>query len=91
MLGLLDGIVHPNPIRSLLSTMAVSATLTLAVWGATSVPWYWAAGGFFGGAVLAAPVVTRKNRARWQPVSLVLDAVTVAGAVYLWIWHWPFG
>ncbi|MDP2226129.1 MAG: hypothetical protein Q8J78_01455 [Moraxellaceae bacterium] len=40
VLGLLDGIVHPNPILSLLSTMALPATLTLAVWGATSVPWY---------------------------------------------------
>jgi len=70
--------------------MAMSVTLSLALWGAVSLDWYWAAGAFAGGAALAALLVTRTNLARWRSVSLIFDAASVAGA-YLWIWHWTFG
>lgn len=91
LLALIGGDTDRKSIPSYLSTMAMSVTLSLAVWGMVSVDWYWAAGAFAGGAALAALLVTRTNLTRWRSVSLIFDAATVAGGVYLWIWHWPFG
>ena len=83
LLALISGDAERKSIPSYLSTMAMSVTLSLALWGAVSLYWYWAAGAFAGGAALAALVVTRTNLARWRSVSLIFDAATVAGGVHL--------
>jgi hypothetical protein len=73
-----------------LAISATFVTISLIVWGFATLRWYVPIGLFLAGHLLAAVTVTRSNWTVWMPFSVLLQAVALAGGLYLWIWHWPF-
>jgi len=73
----------------LIGTLANLLTLSLIIWGFTTLSWTWAAAVTVIG-LLSSAIVTNNNHTKWARLSPLLNLIVVIGGAYLWIERWPF-